>query len=138
MHPLLALGQLRHAVIGQHLLDEAAVLLGDRGPQHLLELLRVDLAHALVLARDDDVDAVRLVADVLVDPVAFDFELLRREADGAQNAEAAGAADGRDHVAAVAEGEDGEFDSETVTEGGMHCGMSCLGSPGSAGGDDPV
>ena len=33
--------------------------------------------HALVLVGDDDVDAVGVVADVLVDPVELDLELLR-------------------------------------------------------------
>ena len=51
------------------------------------------LAHALVLAGDDDVDAVGLVADVLVDPLELDLELLGGEADGAEHAEAAGLAD---------------------------------------------
>jgi len=35
-------------------------------------------------------DAVRLVADVLVDPLELDCELIGREADGAEHAEAAG------------------------------------------------
>ena len=60
----------------------------------------------------------------------LDLELLGREADGAEHAEAAGAADRGDDVAAVGEGEDRELDAETVTEGGMHCGMSYLDIPG--------
>ena len=52
--------------------------LGDHRPQLGLELDRVDLVHALVLARDDDVDAVGLVADVLVEPRQLDLELARR------------------------------------------------------------
>jgi hypothetical protein len=112
----LALGQLRHAVVGEHLVGEAAVLLGDRLAQHLLELLRVDLAHPLVLAGDHDVDAVRPVADVLIDPAALDLELLGRKSDGAQHTDAACLADGRDHVAAMAEGEDGKIDPETITD----------------------
>ena len=80
--------------------------------------------HALVLAGDHDVDAVGLVADVLVDPVELDLELLGREADGAEHAEAAGLADGGDDVAAVGEGEDRELDAELVAEGGVHVGQS--------------
>jgi WS/DGAT/MGAT family acyltransferase len=68
-------GQLGHAVVGEQLGGELAVLLRDH-LRALLELLRVELAHALVLAGDDDVDAVGLVADVLVDPVELDLELL--------------------------------------------------------------
>ena len=76
----------------EDLLDELAVLLRDHGPQVGLELGRVDLAHALVLAGDDDVDAVGLVADVLVDPVELDLELLGTEPDRAEHPEAAGLA----------------------------------------------
>ena len=70
--------------------------------------------HALVLVGDHDVDAVGLVADVLVDPVELDLELLGGEADGAEHAEAAGLADRDDDVAAVGEGEDRELDAEFV------------------------
>src|SRR4029077_18045284 len=115
-HRALALGQLRDAVVGEHLVGEAAVLRGGRLAQHLLELLRVDLAHPLVLDGDHDVDAVRPVADVLVDPAALDLELLGRKSDGAQHPDASGLADGRDHVAAMAEGEDGKLDPETITD----------------------
>ena len=45
---------------------------------------RVELAHALVLAGDDDVDAVGVVAHVLVEPDQLDLELLGAEADGAR------------------------------------------------------
>ena len=76
--------------------------------------------HALVLVGDDDVDAVGVVADVLVDPVELDLELLGREADGAEHAEAAGLADRDDDVAAVGEGEDRELDAEVVADGGVH------------------
>ena len=76
--------------------------------------------HALVLVRDDDVDAVGVVADVLVDPVQLDLELLRGEADRAEHAEAAGLAHGDDDVAAVGEREDRELDAELVADGGVH------------------
>jgi hypothetical protein len=107
-------------VLGQDLVGEAPVLFGHGGEQHGLELLRVDLAHALVLAGDDDVDAVGLVTDVLVDPGELDLELFGRKADGAEHAEAAGLADRRDHVAAVGEGEERELDAESIAEGGVH------------------
>ncbi len=77
-HRVLVLGQLGHAVVGEELLGEVAVLLGHHVAQRLGQLLRVHLAHALVLAGDDDVDAVGLVADVLVDPLELDLELLGR------------------------------------------------------------
>ena len=78
--------------------------------------------HALVLVGDHDVDAVGVVADVLVDPLQLDLELLGREADGAEHAEAAGLAH-RDHdVTAVGEGEDRELDAEVVADGRVHAG----------------
>src|SRR5262249_25354092 len=103
---------------------EAAMLLGDRRPQPLLELPGVDLAHAFVLARDDDVDPVRPVADVLVDPAAFDLELIGRKPDRSEHPQAAGAADGRDHVATVAEREDGKRDAQARADLGAHGGYS--------------
>ena len=50
----------------------------------------------------------------------LDLQLLGREADGAENAEAARLAHRGDDVAAVAEGKDGELDSELVAEFGVH------------------
>ena len=87
--PALELG---HAVVGQDLLGEGAVLVGDHRPQLGLELDRVDLAHALVLAGDDDVDAVGVVADVLVEPGQLHLELVGAEADRTEDAQAAGVA----------------------------------------------
>src|SRR6185369_7021970 len=104
----------------EQVLGESAMLLGDRREQLLLELLRVDLAHALVLSGDHDVDAVRLVADVLVDPVELDRELSRLEADRAEHAEASCLADGGDDVATVTEREDRELDAEPITERCAH------------------
>jgi hypothetical protein len=61
-----------------------------------------------------------LIAHVLVDPLELDLELLGREAHRAQHAEATGLAHGRHDVATVGEGEDGEFDAESVAELGVH------------------
>ena len=109
-----------HAGLGEDLVGELHVLLRHHVAQHLPELLRVELVHPLVLAGDDDVDAVGLVADVLVDPLQLHLELLGREADGAEHAEAARLGDGGHDVAAVGEGEDRELDAELVAEGGVH------------------
>jgi hypothetical protein len=109
-----------HSVVREDLLDELAVLGRDHLAQLLLELLRVHLAHALVLPGDHEVDAVGLVADVLVDPLELDLELLGREADGAEHAEAARLRDGGHDVAAVGEGEDRELDAQAVAEIGVH------------------
>ena len=118
--PALAFRKLRHAVIREDLVGKLAVLFRDGGEQLLFELLGVDLAHALVLAGNDDVDPVGLVTDVLVDPLELDFELVRWETHGAQHAEAAGTADRRHDVAAVTEGKDGELDPQLVTQFGTH------------------
>ena len=113
------------AVVGQDLLGEGPVLVGDHRPQLGLELDRVDLVHALVLAGDDDVDAVGVVADVLVEPVQLDLELLGAEADRAENAETAGVGHRGGHVAAVGEGEDGELDPEAFAKLVVHGETSC-------------
>ena len=111
-----------HTVLRQRLLDEVAVALGD----HRLELLlRGGRGAVGEVGGHDDVDAVRLAVDVLVDPGQLDLELLGREGERAEDAEAAGLRDGGDDVAAVGEGEDGEFDAELVAEFGFHA-----GSPG--------
>ena len=61
-----------------------------------------------------------MVADVVVDPVELDLELLRGEADRAEHSEAARLAD-RDHdIAAVRECEDRELDIEVVADGRVH------------------
>src|SRR5690606_25071811 len=67
-----------------------------------------------------DVDAVGQVADVVVEPREFHLEVLGAEADRPEDAEPAGPAHGGDDVAAVAEGEDRELDSELVAELGAH------------------
>ena len=50
----------------------------------------------------------------------LDLELLGREADRAEHAEAARLRDRGDDVAAVGEGEDRELDAEAVAELGVH------------------
>src|SRR5690606_37781755 len=102
------------------LVGELAVLLGEGRAQRLGQLLGVHLVHALVLAGDDDVDAVGPVAYVLVDPGQLDLELLGAEAHGAEHTEAAGLGDGGHDVAAVGEGEDRELDAELVADGRAH------------------
>ena len=73
-----------------------------------------------------------LVADVLVDPLQLDLELLGREADGAEDAEAARLADRGDHVAAVAEREDRELDAERLADLRAHDGLSFCGGHAAA------
>ena len=104
-----------HPVIGENLLGEIEMLLGHHGAQHLGEFSTREIGvHALILVRDHDVDAIGMVADVVVDPGAFDLELFGCEPDRAQHPEPAGTADGNDHVAAVGEREDRELDTQLV------------------------
>ena len=79
--------------------------------EHSLELIRVRLADARVLLRNHDIDAVGQISDVRIDPVQLFLELGRCEADGAEDAEPSGLADRYDHVAAVGERKDGDFNT---------------------------
>ena len=111
----------RHAVVVEELAGEVEMRLRHHLLQHLREVLGGHVGvHALVLVRDHDVDAVRPVADVLVDPVELDLELLGAEAHRAQDAEAAGLAHRHHNVTAVGEREDRELDAELVADRGTH------------------
>ena len=122
-----AFGQRRHVVLGEHLLDEVAVL----GRDHALERAEVELlALADELLRHREVDAVRLAVDVLVDPRELDLELVGAERERAEHAVAAGLADRGDDVAAVREGEERELDAEPVTDRGLHDFLRSETSPG--------
>jgi hypothetical protein len=81
--------------------------------------------HALILAGDDDVDAVGPVAHVLVEPRQLDLEVLGAEPDRPENAQAAGPRHGGDDVTAVAEGEDRELDAQLVADLGAHPAVPC-------------
>jgi hypothetical protein len=120
------LGERRDLVFLEHPVDPLHGLLGDQ----LAKDVRVDLAllvgpaEPLVLSDiahgHHRIDAVGLVAYVLVDPSTLDLELLGREGQRAENAEASGVGDGGDHVAAVAEGENRNIDPEEIAELGAH------------------
>ena len=140
-HPVgapLRFGDLRHTVVGEDLEGELLVLRRYQSPDLGLELVGVHLVHALVLGRNDDVDPVRLVADVLVDPSELHLELLGSEADGTEDADAPGVGDRGHDVAAVGEGEDGELDAQLAADFGVHRWGSFGGSGPVAEGDRPV
>ena len=108
-------------MVGEDFLAEVQVLLGHHLAQRLGKVLGGQVRiHALVLVGDHDVDAVRVVADVLVDPVELDLELLGSEADRTQHAESAGLAHRDDDIAAVREREDRKLDAEFVADGSVH------------------
>jgi len=111
-----------HAVLGQDLVHEVPVLLGDHPLQGLGQALLVGEAHLPVgaLDGDDDVDAVGLAVDMLVDPLQLQLQLVGRERQGAQDTHASRAADGGGHVSAMGEGEDRELDAEHLAEPVLH------------------
>ena len=81
----------RNAVVDEQVAREVEMGLRNHVLEHLGELFGRHVGvHALVLVGDDDVDAVGMVADVLVDPVQLDLELFGREANGAEHSEATG------------------------------------------------
>jgi len=111
----------RDTVIGEDLLSEIQMLLRHHLAQRLGQFFgRQMRVHALVLVRDHDVHAVRVVADVVIDPLELDLQLLGREADSPQHAETTGLAHRDDDIAAVREREDRELDAEFVTDGSVH------------------
>ena len=78
---------------------------------------RQRLLLAVQAGRHEQVDAVRLALDLVVDPGQLDVQRLRRVADGTEHAEPAGIGDRRDHVAAVAEGDQWELAAQHVANG---------------------
>ena len=97
-------------MVCQQLGRELTMLRRDRLSQLLLEPNGVQLPHPLVPLRDDQVDAVRLIAHVFVDPLALYFELLRGESHRAEHSESARVRDRGDHVPTMREGEDWKLD----------------------------
>ena len=68
-----------------------------------------------------------MVADVLVDPLELDFELLGGVTDSAEYPEPAGFAHRHHHVPAVGEGEDRILDVEVVADGRVHdCSLGAI------------
>jgi len=109
-------------VVGEDLVHEVPVLVGDHPLQGLGQALLVGEAHVTVgaLDGDDDVDAVGLAVHVLVDPLQLQLELVGRERKRAEHPHAAGPTDGGGHVAAVGEGEDRKLDPEHLAEPVLH------------------
>ncbi len=111
----------RDTMIGEDLAGEVQMLLRDHRPQRLGELIRRQLGvHALVLVRDHDVDPVGVVADVFIDPVELDLQLLRREPNCSEHTKTTSFADGDHHIAAVSEGKNRKLDTELVANGSVH------------------
>ena len=116
-------GELGHLVPGEDVVDERPVRVGDEGAD-VVERVAAALV-AGVLGGHDQIDAVRAVADLLLDPGEVDLQLRRRVGDRAEHTEPTGLRHRGDHVAAVAEGEDRELDVEHVGGGGLHGRLPC-------------
>jgi hypothetical protein len=66
-----------------------------------------------------------MVADVFIEPLQFDLELLGAEPDRAENTETSRVRHCSGHVAAMREGEDGELDPEAFAKLVVHGETSC-------------
>ena len=109
------------AVLVLEVLDERAVLVRD----HLLEVLEVALDER---RRHEQVDAERLVSDLVADPADVGAQLIGREAGGAEDADASGVADGGDHVLGVRERDDGNLAAVLLAQSRKQ-GVTHRGSP---------
>ena len=112
--------QIGDAVTLENLIHERAMLRRNRRDQLLLEFDRIDFAHALVLSRDDDIDAVGLVSYLRIDPLQLVLELGSGIRECAEHSESASLGDGGNHVAAMAERENWKLDSKSIAKLGMH------------------
>ena len=106
------------AVFLQEIAGEVAML--RRDPRFQALPGDVLFARGRDVFRDQHVEPVGLAVGVIVDPFQFLLDRLRRVRGRAQHAKAAGAADGRDHVAAMAEGEQRKFYSQHVADRRFH------------------
>ena len=100
------------------------MLLRDRRLQHFHQFFRAGFVHALVLLRDGGIYAVDMIADMLIYPVQFFLELLRRKAYRTEYADASRLADGDHHITAMGKGEDRHVDAQFFAKFGLHIGIS--------------
>ena len=81
---------------------------------------------AVQAGRHQQVYAVGVSVDVVVNPAQFDVEGLRGVTHATEHAESAGVADRRDYVTAVTEGEQREVDVEHRTDFVVHYPLTLL------------
>ena len=77
----------RDAVACEQVHCEVAMPLRNHLLQLGFKLLRVHLVHSFVLGRNNDVDAIGAVANMLVEPLEFSFELFGGKPNCAEDAE---------------------------------------------------
>jgi hypothetical protein len=108
----------RHVVLRQQLVDEAPMRLWNSR----VELRSVEAA--LVAAHEpggqQQVHAVRLVTDLVLDPLELHAQVPERVSGHAEHAESPRLRDGRRYVAAVGEGEDGKLETQLRRELRVH------------------
>ncbi len=95
------------------------LFVGDLLPELRFERLGIDLVHALVLLRNDDVDAVAS-RHALVEPAELLSELFGRHPPRAQDTHSAIVADRGDDIAAMGEREDRVIHAEFPAQFGNH------------------
>src|SRR5680860_1418361 len=116
--PVGFVGQRRDVIADEELVDELAVL----GRDDLRELRRVEAAFvgAGELLREQQVDAVRPVADLFLDPTEVDIELVGRVGHRAEHPETAGPTDLGNDVSTMTEREERELDAEHLAGSAPH------------------
>ena len=119
-------GQL-DAVFLQQVAGEIAML--GRNPRFETFPGDVFLACGRNVLRDQHVEAIGLAVDMVVDPFQFLLDRFRGMRGGAEHAETSGAADGRDHVAAMAEGQQRKLDAQHVADRRFHDCVHSLPQP---------
>ena len=110
-----------HVVASEQLVEPLAMLLGEQLAQ--LAPIEATLVRARELLGHQKIDAERLPLDLLLDPLEVDVELLGAVGDRAEDATAPRVGDGGDDVAAMAEAEDRNVDSDEVSGGSAHRGV---------------
>ena len=111
------LGRDRDVVATEEIIEELLVLDGEQRIEGDVETAGLG---ADVLRWQQQVDAVRLVTDLVLDPAELGLEHAGRVPDRPQDAQPSGLRDGGDHVAAMAERQDRELDAEHLGDSRAH------------------
>ena len=114
----LVVGECRHAVALEDVVDVGLVLGGDQVAN--LADVEAALVGTGVLRRHDQIDTEGAVTDLVLDPLEIDLELLWRMGNCAEHTETTRFGDGGNDVAAVSEREDRNVDPEHVGHRGLH------------------
>lgn len=122
-------GQRRNTVLLEQVVEELDVLLGDLA-RAFRPAPRTVLAPCEFL-RQQQIHAVGFVADLVFDPLELGADACLRLAGDAEHAQSTGLGDGGRHVSAMGEGENGKFETEFLSECGVHESFLQVGSSSS-------